>query len=248
MTKSRHAPSLFPLHARRSRGIRAGVLVALGLAWTAAASAITVGQLDTFQNGTTLQWVDALGGAISPNPPTVVANAGPGGAGDFALRITGTGSVAGPGGRLVANTIQARWIGNYLSAGINGVMLDLRNQSAVDLTIRVAVDGPAIGATGGRWVSQGVVVPSGSGWRTLTFSLLSGDLLPGDFAATSATTTLSDVAVLRVMHAPVAGWVGAPQLGQLDIDNIEALPEPTIGLVLLVGGLFLRLLGSSRGH
>jgi len=248
VTTSQREPTPFPLHARSSRGIRAGALVALGVAWTTTASAITVGQLDTFQNGTTLQWVDALNGAISPVPPTVVANAGPGGAGDFALRISATGSVSGPGGRLVANNIQARWIGSYTQAGVNGIMLDLRNLSAVDLTIRVGIDGPAVGTTGGRWVSQGVVVPSGSGWRTLTFSLLPGDLLPGDFAATSATTTLANVAVLRVMHAPVAGWVGAPQAAQMDIDDIEALPEPTFALSLLVGSLFVRSLGSSRGH
>lgn len=248
MTKRRPAAPPSLLHARALRRVCAGIPFALGLAWTTTASAIAVGQLDTFQNGTTLQWVDALGGAISPVPPTVAANAGPDGAGDFALRITATGAVSGPGGRLVVNNIQARWIGNYTSAGVNAVMLDVRNQSAVDLTLRVGVDGPAVGANGGRWVSQGILVPSGSGWRTLVFSLLPGDLLPVDFASTDVAATLADVAVLRVMHAPSVSWVGAPQLGQLDIDNIEALPEPKLGLALFMGSLLIRWLAPSRRH
>ena len=72
--------------------------IAVMLAWATEASAIAVGLLDTFQSGTTLDWVEGLGGAIAPIPPAVVANAGPGGSGDFALRITGTGSLAGAGG------------------------------------------------------------------------------------------------------------------------------------------------------
>ena len=220
--------------------------IAVMLAWPTEASAIAVGLLDTFQNGTTLDWVEGLGGAIAPIPPAVVANAGPGGSGDFALRITGTGSLAGAGGKLVVNNVQPRWLGDYTAAGINGMMLDVRNPNGFALSLRVAIDGPAVGTSGGRWVSGEVVVPASSGWRTVTFSLLPDDLRPGDFAATNAATTLANVAVLRVMHAPVAMWSGAAVAGQMDLNDIEALPEPTTALSLLVGSFLLRSLRSSR--
>lgn len=218
----------------------------LALAWATTASAITVGQLDTFQDATTQNWVEGLGGAIPPVPPAVVANAGPNGTGDFALRITGTGAVIGPGSKLVVNNIQPRWLGDYTAAGVNGIVLDVRNPNAFELNLRVGIDGPAIGTTGGRWVSGAVVVPASSGWRTVTFSLLPADLLPGDLAATSASTTRANVAVLRVMHAPVATWSSVAAAGQMDLNDIEALPEPTLTISLLVGSLFARSLGSCR--
>jgi hypothetical protein len=146
----------------------------------------------------------------------------------------------------VVNNATPRWQGDYTYAGVDGLMLDVNNIGPTDLSLRVAVDGPAVGTTGGRWVSEDVFVPAASGWQTLTFSLLPGDLLPGDFAATSAATTLRDVAVLRILHAPVAGWSGNAVTAQLRIDHIEVLPEPGAGLALAGGGLLLRTFGTRR--
>jgi hypothetical protein len=223
----------------------ATVVGLLGL-WPNEASAIAVGQIDGFQDGTTQNWVEGVGGAIPPIPPAVVANAGPNGAGDFALRLTATGAVVGPGGKLVVNNVQTRWQGNYTAAGVNGIMLDVRNPNAFPVTMRIGIDGPAIGTTGGRWISAGVAVAATSGWQTLTFSLVPQDLLPGDLAATSAATTLSNVGLLRVMHAPTATWQGAVVTGQLDLNDIEALPEPTLGLTVFAGALLLGSFGSCR--
>jgi hypothetical protein len=210
------------------------------------ASAIVVGQLDDFQDGTTQGWVDALGGAISPVPPVVVADSGPGGAGDFALQLTSTGAVIGAGSKLVVNNVEPRWQGDYLAAGVDGVMIDVRNPGPTDLLLRVAIDGPAVGASGGRWVSPAVPIPAQSGWQTATFSLAPEDLRPGDFAATDAATTLSNVAVLRLLHATSPAWVGDSIAAQLWIDGVEALPEPAAGAALLAGVLFVRRLGAPR--
>lgn len=232
-------------HALVRAGLVLSALVTAGL--PLAATAITAGQIDTFQNGTTQSWAEGLTGALPPVPPAVVANAGPDGAGDFALRLTAIGVAAGPGGKLVVNNNQPRWTGNYTTAGVNGVILDVRNPNAFPVTIRVGVDGPTLPATtGGRWVTHGVVVPASSGWRTLTFALRPQDLLAGDPGATSAATTLANVAVIRVLHAPSATWQGAVVTGQLDLDNIETLPEPSLALGALAGVLLLRSLGSCR--
>ncbi len=236
-------PAPRPFAALAARG---ALIALLASSLPAPARAIELGQVDTFQDGTTQGWIDALGGAISPVPPTVVGNAGPEGTGDFALLLRSTGSVAGAGGKLVVNNATPRWQGDYAYAGVDGLLLDVRNVGATDLNLRVAVDGPAVGTTGGRWVSEDVFVPAASGWQTVSFSLLPGDLLPGDFAATSAATTLRDVAVLRLLHAPVASWTGEPIAAQLQIDNVEILPEPGAGLALAGGGLLLRGLAARR--
>lgn len=223
----------------------AGFVVAAGL--SSAALAITAGQIDDFQNGTTQSWAEGLTGALPPVPPAVVANAGPAGTGDFAMRLTAVGVAVGPGGKLVVNNNQARWIGSYTAAGVNGIILDVRNPNTFPVTIRVGVDGPALPAsTGGRWITHGVELPAASGWRTLTFALRAQDLLPGDGGATSASTTLANVAVLRIMHAPAATWQGAVVTGQLDLNDIEALPEPSLALGVLAGGLLLRSLAACR--
>lgn len=238
-----------PASARRGRpSIRFALALAtaVALGGPSTAAAIAVGQIDTFQDGTTQNWVEGINGAIPPVPPAAVANAGPNGAGDFALRLTATGALVGPGGKLVINNVQPRWQGSYTAAGVNGIMLDVRNPNAFPVTLRVGVDGPAIGTTGGRWISQGVVVPATSSWRTLTFSLLAQDLLPGDAAATSAATTLGNVGVLRIVHAPTATWQGAVVTGQLDLNDIEALPEPALGLTIFAGAWLLGSFGSCR--
>lgn len=221
-------------------------LAAIALASATPASAIVVGQLDDFQDDTTQGWVDALGGAISPVPPVVIADSGPGGAGDFALRATTTGSFIGAGSKLVINNVEPRWQGNYLAAGVDGLMVDVRNPGPTDLFLRVAIDGPAIGATGGRWVSPAVLIPAQSGWQTATLSLAPEDLLPGDFAATEAEATLANVAVLRLLHVSTASWVGDSGAAQMSIDDIEALPEPAAGTAVLVGSLLVGTLGAQR--
>lgn len=236
--------------ARRFATVGAAALTLAGIVSAglpSAALAITAGQIDDFQNGTTQSWAEGLTGALPPVPPTVVANAGPAGPGDFALRLTATGVAVGPGGKLVVNNNQARWTGSYSAAGVNGIILDVRNPNAFPVTIRVGVDGPTPpAATGGRWITHGVELPAASGWRTLTFALRPQDLLPGDAGATSATTTLGNVAVLRIMHAPTATWQGAVVTGQLDLNDIEALPEPSLALGMLTGVCLLRSLAAWR--
>ena len=95
------------------------------------AHAITAGQLDTFQDGTTNDWTN---GGLAP-PITNIDGGGPGGAGDRYIQMTADGS--GAGGRLTTfNNLQ--WSGDYISAAINTIEIDLLNQSAVDLSIRLA--------------------------------------------------------------------------------------------------------------
>lgn len=207
---------------------------------------VSVGNLDDFQDATTQGWVAALGVGLPPVPPAVVADAGPTGAGDFALRLTGTGSPLGAGGKLVVNNVDSRWIGDYTAAGVGGLVVDVNNPNAVPLTLRVGIDEPPLVTVGGRWVTDGVVVPAMSGWVTLVFSLDPADLLPGDAQAIDASATLANVGVIRLIHSPAANYQGEPIAGQLDVDDVEAVPEPSLLLGLLAGGTLLRGMGAAR--
>lgn len=206
---------------------------------------IAVGTFDGFQDGTTQGWVAALAAANPPFPPIAVANAGPTGAGDFALRLTSTG---GPlaGGRLVVNNVDLRWTGDYPAAGVVSIMLEVHNLNDFPLTLRLGIAEPAQVSVGGRWVTSGRVVPASSGWQTLDFSIAPEDLLPGDESAFDVDETLANVGVIRLLHSVAVSYRGEPIAAQLDVDNVEAVPEPSLGLGLLAGGLLLRRMGVER--
>ena len=84
------------------RPIAVTALVALSTALAAPAQCITLGQIDTFESGTTEGWFAGGGpmGGVPPVPPTVIGDGGPGGAGDAYLQLSSNGS-ATAGGRLV---------------------------------------------------------------------------------------------------------------------------------------------------
>ena len=138
---------------------RAVGLLAAALTATAPAAAITLDQVDDFQDGTTQGWMSGPG---NPNPPINVPDVGPSGPGDDSLQITSTG-LPGSGGRFVAfNTTQ--WSGDYPTAGVDLIVLDVNNIGAVTLNMRVALEG-----AGGRFVTTASVpVATGSVRRRLS--------------------------------------------------------------------------------
>jgi len=210
------------------------------------AAQIAVGTFDGFQDGTTQGWVAALAGRLPPVPPAVVADAGPGGVGDFALRITATGSPSGPGGKLVVNNVDLRWTGDYPAAGVLSIMVDVNNLNAFPLTLRLGLSEPLSVSVGGRWVTSSQIVPASSGWQTLVFSVEPNDLLPGDAFASDVDATLANVGVIRLLHSGAVSYQGEAIAAQLDVDNVEAVPEPSFWLGLVAGGLLLRSIGVTR--
>lgn len=195
-----------------------------------------VGQVDTFEDGTTQGWVINLRGMGAPPPETLPANVptgGPGGVDDNFLQLTSVGgNVAG--GRLTAINL-GQWAGDYLSAGVNAISMDLRNLGTSDLRIRLFLENPMGGPPTAGAVTNEVLLPAGGGWTRATFGVDAASLttLFGDL-----NTLLSNVTALRIFHAGDAApptFPGPPIAGQLGIDNITALasvPEP-VGLTLL---------------
>jgi hypothetical protein len=194
------------------------------------ATAATIGPIDTFQSGTTEGWFAGGGplGGIPPTPPHVVANGGPAGAGDQYLVITAD-APSGAGSRVVALNA-SQWAGNYLSSGITGIALDLKNLGATDLTIRLLFEDPIPGPPANEAVTTlGAFLPVGSDWTHFVFPISPSSLTTifGD-----ANVLLSHTTVLRIIDSPTP-TEAVQMMGVLGVDNIEAVPEP--GTFLIAG-------------
>lgn len=199
-------------------------LVGLGFSLVALAgspaAAISLGQVDSFQSGTTLAWE---GGAA----PTNVATGGPAGSGDAYLQIRSAFFNLGTNN-------SAQWSGDYLSAGVTGLVVQLNNfGSNRDLALRFSLFGAgSVFAT-----TNEIVLSANSGWQVFHFGLGETDLTRTLGTGTLAQTLAAvDILLLRHDPDPISAPGGSnPITATLGIDNITAVPEPTSALLLAAG-------------
>jgi hypothetical protein len=198
----------------------------------APAAAITVGQIDTFEDGTTDNWLVGVLGAPHPAPPQNISLGGPAGVDDNFLQLTAVGG-AGAGSRLsVINLVQ--WSGNYLATGITAIVMDVKNLGPSDLALRLLVADPTGGPPNNEAFSTvAIVVPTGSDWTRISFPLNPSDLF-ADMG--NAAAALANVTELRIFHSPTAVFPGPAVAASLGIDNITAAPAPA-SLLLLISGI-----------
>ncbi len=189
---------------------------------------IEFGQVDDFQDGTVMGWEE---GAPSPNPPIVVADGGPSGAGDAFLRNYCTGS-GGPGGRMVMFNF-AQWTGDYVTEGVDTITAWMRaGASGAPLNMRVTIQG----AGGNRWSSaEAVVVPADDNWYPVTFDLTEAGMV-SILGTASLEDVLSSVNELRILSSTAPEYIGEVIDARLDVDDITALPEPGAIALLAMGG------------
>ena len=178
------------------------------------ANAIVNGQLDNFEDGTTMGWAGNM---------LQVKTGGPAGAGDHYLELTADG--AGSGGRLTTFNLQ-QWLGNYIAQGVNAIEIDLRNESTTTLSIRVAFKSQNLMNSPG-YLSAPVILAVGSGWQHFSLSISAANMIPiGGPAAynTFFSTGIGDARIIN--EAGATNLNGDFVTGQLGMDNIHAVPEP----------------------
>jgi hypothetical protein len=195
-----------------------GCWILVGLA-SSASRAVTLGQIDDFQDGTTQGW---SGGSS----PTHVATGGPGGVGDGYLQISAVTNNLG------ANHL-APWSGDYTAAGVSAISFDLSNFGPDPLALRITL----FGAGGNFTTTTAFLLAPGSGWVTMVFGLGAGDLTQTQGVGTLAQT-LANVNTLLIRHDPdpiSPPGQQNPVTGTLGIDNVTAVPEPGTALLVAAG-------------
>lgn len=192
------------------------------------AHAVSLGQSDSFESGTTADW---RVGSPHPMPPSVITTSGPAGEGDAYLLLQSEGG-SGPASRLAAqNTDQ--WSGNYLAAGITALTMDVFNFGPSTLSLRLLFDGDDGTNQARAWSAAPIVVPAGSGWRQVVFPILPSDLRAA--SGGNVNLALGSAYSVRLYHGVNASFPGGAVVATLGVDNITAVPEPTSALLLALG-------------
>ncbi len=214
-----------------------GILVSLlALSFSYSAQAIVIGQIDDFQDGTTQNWTN---GGIFGAPPVVnIPDGGPGGAGDHYIQVTSVGG-NGPGNRLTTLN-RDQWLGDYIGQGVTTIEMDLKNLSDVQLSIRIAFKqelGPGVPG----YVSQPFILDPGTGWQHVVFSLSMAAMIPIDSPFDYNTFFSGNFQEARIINSINPNLNGDPIAAQIGIDNIHAVPEPSVLALGTLGALTLLL-------
>ncbi len=219
---------------------------ALLLPASRALSGPVVGRVDNFQDGTIQEW---SGGAEYNN----ISYGGPAGAGDNYLQLQRpTPTTPFPFHLGTKNT--TNWAGDYLSAGIIAIEMDVNTFSITtgpnDLSLRIVLFGP-----GGAFSSKDpVIVSTDGGWQHIEFGLTRSDLVRilGSGAASeyigseidNLTETLRNVEILLIRHDPAPnptpiGFHPEHILATIGIDNITPVlgPAPTYDVAWTFGNM-----------
>jgi PEP-CTERM motif-containing protein len=200
------------------------------------ASAVSIGLIDTFEDGTTANWrINLLGMGNNTFQPVNVPSGGPAGVDDNFMLMSSSG-LPGPGGRLVALN-PAQWAGDYVAAGIMQISMDVNNLGNTDLFLRLLFEDPMGAPPENEAFTTSVFLPAGSGWTSISFLVDPGSLIVEEGSALAA---LQNTTILRIFSNPDAEGPdeAEPIAAMLGVDNIEAVavPEPS-SLILLTTGV-----------
>ena len=179
---------------------------------------ITFGQLDNFSDGTTAGWSE---GSPTPNPPTNIGSSGPAGASDAYLQNIAAGF--GPGNPQVMFN-HAQWTGDYNTAGVTRIEMNLANFGTSPLAIRLAVTG---GLNGGVYSSTTAIAPApNSGWQTAAFNLTPSAMtsIGALDALSNILASMAEVRILSAIDGPGRNGDGGDS--KLGVDNLRATRRP----------------------
>jgi len=192
---------------------------------TSVLAQVVADQVDDFEDGTTQGWKHKL---ANPWDPENVATDGPAGVDDNYLSMGNSGNNGLQGARHIMSNTDSRWSGNFTSAGILAIRMNVRNPGSEDLHLRVAFrGGPNI-----TWIysTTAVVVPNGSGWITIEIPITATDFSVASGGSDTAAEVLADVSTeMRILSndgndtSPQAAlYKGDLRVQTSNIDNIRA--------------------------
>jgi hypothetical protein len=207
---------------------------------------ITLGQVDTFEDSTSQGWSTIITGP----PPT----GGPGGSSDHYLSVFA--AISSGSGRLETFN-QSQWTGNYLTAGVTMVELDLRYHVAGPfndplLYMRIAINedrtSPVSAINTGYCSTTAFALPFDGLWHHVSFSLS-----PADMTAVGTpqplTVDLANVVDFHIISSFSPSTFGDFETNHdFDVDNIQAVPEPASISILLSGVIGIALLRRRRAQ
>jgi hypothetical protein len=205
---------------------------------TPARAAVVFGQVDDFQDGTTMGWSE---GASTPNEPAN-ASGGPGGAQDLYVRNVSSGGIGGAGSKQVMFN-GAQWAGDYNAAGVTRVSGWAANFGGTTLHLRVAFSNGF-----NRFSStRAVDLPADGAWHPFHIDIAAADVTTIS-GAVSAAEALSNVTELRLLSAASPSYTGDVVAATLGIDDLRAMrPEGDANFDGRVDANDFRLVRSNLG-
>lgn len=203
----------------------------------APAYAISLGQIDDFEDGTVAAWQK---GPATQLPPTNIADGGPMGAGDGYLEVVSIGGF-GPDSAMVFFNLD-QWAGDYVSAGVTSISAQMANFGDTDMFMRLAIEG-----AGSRYGSaDAFFLPADGLWYDVVFSLAAGDLVDIG-SGVELDIVLANVDVLRILSAEAGpAYQGDRIEAVLGLDNIAATAVPLPAALWLFAGALMGLAGTRR--
>ena len=166
------------------------------------------------------------------------------------LEIAAVGS--GKTGKMITFNQSAEWTGDYISALVTGIRLNIANMSdSDDVYLRVALGNRASPQQSGGtwWISKtATLIPLESDWTTVFLPIAESEMvvvgnIEGESDNESFSTTFADIQAIRILSAAVpVGATGDEFFGDVLVDNIALVPEPsTLPLIGIgLGTLMLR--------
>ena len=194
--------------------------VALGLA-ARASDAVSFRQVDTFEDGTRMDWTE---GPQSPNPPINIVTGGPMGDEDNYLQNVSTGG-SGPGSAMTMNNLN-QWAGDYLAANVDVISLDAANLGDSDFPLSIGIQG---GSSFNRYVAaEPIVLPPDGQWRRVSFRLSQEDMTQ-TLGSAVLDDVLANVTRFRIVWPrSESPWSGERVGATLGVDNITAESDPAL--------------------
>lgn len=211
---------------RSNRQLAVGSFIAAAaMALASSAHAIDLNTLDTFQDQSVQNW---LGGTSITNKP-----GGRGGAADRYVQVESNGNSSGAGSRLAFHNSDARWTGDFASAGVTGVQFDAANFGTGSVELRVVLF-----SSGSRWTSlQTIALPAGAGWQSITIPINQSALtrVLGNNPWPDSITNVSQFMIRHDPGTPSSG--GSAVNATIGFDNIRTVPAPGVVSMLVGVGL-----------